>query len=219
VLVVDCLAAGHRYYGPGGWRACACNRSIPAHNDTRPDPAGGPGRAMVWRGSVVTACSSTSNLNGASDGTVQGCNPDFSQDDPETTPVRFLAREAALVLFCRRGDTTDHHPPGRHPDLSGGEWLVAVVVAARRAQDHPSPCSMPCYRSARRPPYGPREQDRLPEFSQSGFETRSGPTLHRGEPALTWCYLVGVTGFEPATSSSRTKRATKLRHTPVARGP
>lgn len=26
--------------------------------------------------------------------------------------------------------------------------------------------------------------------------------------------LVGVTGFEPATSSSRTKRATKLRHTP-----
>ena len=31
------------------------------------------------------------------------------------------------------------------------------------------------------------------------------------KPALT---MVGVTGFEPATSSSRTKRATKLRHTP-----
>ena len=29
---------------------------------------------------------------------------------------------------------------------------------------------------------------------------------------------VGVTGFEPATSSSRTKRATKLRHTPRAAG-
>ena len=27
--------------------------------------------------------------------------------------------------------------------------------------------------------------------------------------------LVGVTGFEPATSSSRTTRATKLRYTPV----
>src|SRR6476469_6117742 len=27
--------------------------------------------------------------------------------------------------------------------------------------------------------------------------------------------MVAVTGFEPATSSSRTKRATKLRHTPV----
>src|SRR5699024_11082385 len=28
-------------------------------------------------------------------------------------------------------------------------------------------------------------------------------------------HMVGVTGFEPATSSSRTKRATKLRHTPI----
>ena len=41
--------------------------------------------------------------------------------------------------------------------------------------------------------------------------------------ALTWDIipsqsgfpLVGVTGFEPATSSSRTTRATKLRHTPI----
>jgi site-specific DNA recombinase len=31
--------------------------------------------------------------------------------------------------------------------------------------------------------------------------------------------LVGVTGFEPATSSSRTKHATKLRHTPRTTGP
>ena len=30
--------------------------------------------------------------------------------------------------------------------------------------------------------------------------------------------MVGVTGFEPAASSSRTKRATKLRHTPMANG-
>lgn len=30
---------------------------------------------------------------------------------------------------------------------------------------------------------------------------------------------VGVAGFEPTTSSSRTKRATKLRHTPMARRP
>jgi hypothetical protein len=38
--------------------------------------------------------------------------------------------------------------------------------------------------------------------------TNSGASL---SPAET---LVGVTGFEPAASSSRTKRATKLRHTP-----
>ena len=35
--------------------------------------------------------------------------------------------------------------------------------------------------------------------------------------SLTWENVVGVTGFEPAASSSRTKRATKLRHTPVVR--
>ena len=34
-----------------------------------------------------------------------------------------------------------------------------------------------------------------------------------GEPALY--IFVGVAGFEPTTSSSRTKRATKLRHTPI----
>ncbi len=39
---------------------------------------------------------------------------------------------------------------------------------------------------------------------------RSIPPSHSG------FLLVGVTGFEPATSSSRTTRATKLRHTPKA---
>ena len=35
--------------------------------------------------------------------------------------------------------------------------------------------------------------------------------------ACGWCsrnYLVGLPGFEPGTSSSRTKRATKLRYSP-----
>ena len=31
------------------------------------------------------------------------------------------------------------------------------------------------------------------------------------------CELVGVAGFEPAASSSRTKRAAKLRYTPAPR--
>ena len=34
------------------------------------------------------------------------------------------------------------------------------------------------------------------------------------QPSQSGFPLVGVTGFEPATSSSRTTRATKLRHTP-----
>jgi hypothetical protein len=37
--------------------------------------------------------------------------------------------------------------------------------------------------------------------------------------AATRPNMVGVTGFEPATSSSRTKRATKLRHTPHSTEP
>jgi Phage integrase family len=40
------------------------------------------------------------------------------------------------------------------------------------------------------------------------------PNMH-----LTRHSAVGVTGFEPATSSSRTKRATKLRHTPCRTEP
>ena len=47
-------------------------------------------------------------------------------------------------------------------------------------------------------------------------DERAGPSRCRSQ--LTSAFvLVGVTGFEPATSSSRTKRATKLRHTPMAR--
>lgn len=37
-----------------------------------------------------------------------------------------------------------------------------------------------------------------------------------GEPASDLAFSVGVAGFEPTTSSSRTKRAAKLRYTPVA---
>lgn len=36
-----------------------------------------------------------------------------------------------------------------------------------------------------------------------------------GEPASDLHLCVGVAGFEPTTSSSRTKRAAKLRYTPV----
>ena len=47
-----------------------------------------------------------------------------------------------------------------------------------------------------------------------GLQRGKVPTKTTGQtlsPAMT---RVGVAGFEPTTSSSRTKRATKLRHTP-----
>jgi hypothetical protein len=44
-----CRSFGHDYGGPGSWRMCACERSIPSHAETDPDPAGGDGCGMQWR--------------------------------------------------------------------------------------------------------------------------------------------------------------------------
>jgi hypothetical protein len=44
--------------------------------------------------------------------------------------------------------------------------------------------------------------------------TKEGPELDDQSEPSTRLYAVGVAGFEPTTSSSRTKHATKLRHTP-----
>ncbi len=43
---------------------------------------------------------------------------------------------------------------------------------------------------------------------------RSARTRQATAKALTLGNVVGVAGFEPAASSSRTKRAAKLRYTP-----
>ena len=48
-----------------------------------------------------------------------------------------------------------------------------------------------------------------------GYSMAKGQVTVTGNMASDLQYSVGVTGFEPATSSSRTKRATKLRHTPL----
>jgi hypothetical protein len=50
-------------------------------------------------------------------------------------------------------------------------------------------------------------------------ESAEGPNrISRSGPVIC-CSAVGVAGFEPTTSSSRTKRATKLRHTPREASP
>ena len=51
----------------------------------------------------------------------------------------------------------------------------------------------------------------------SGRRIRAGSPLGVTGPGLLLC-CVGVAGFEPTTSSSRTKRATKLRYTPSVPG-
>ncbi len=60
-----------------------------------------------------------------------------------------------------------------------------------------------------------RSQDLLPVCSPRGprNEIRAGlPSGKTGSDLVL--HLVGVAGFEPTASSSRTKRATKLRYTP-----
>jgi integrase len=55
---------------------------------------------------------------------------------------------------------------------------------------------------------------RMPSYSV-GYSMAKGHVAVTGNVASGLYRSVGVTGFEPATSSSRTKRATKLRHTPL----
>lgn len=58
----------------------------------------------------------------------------------------------------------------------------------------------------------------IPNPALTLTESSQGPDpLSRIRP-LTWCFAVGVAGFEPTTSSSRTKRAAKLRYTPMSAG-
>jgi hypothetical protein len=46
-------------------------------------------------------------------------------------------------------------------------------------------------------------------------DSNGGPGLMAGTTVELVKLRVGVAGFEPTTSSSRTKRATKLRYTPM----
>ena len=58
-----------------------------------------------------------------------------------------------------------------------------------------------------RPPAPTQPQEATQQRFRAGLpERKNGPELAKP--------LVGVAGFEPTTSSSRTKRATKLRYTP-----
>ncbi len=46
---------------------------------------------------------------------------------------------------------------------------------------------------------------------------KKGKTLESSGASSVFAIMVGVAGFEPAASWTRTKRDTKLRHTPIAR--
>jgi hypothetical protein len=47
----QCQSFGHDYGGPGSWRVCACERSIPEHDGHEPwqDPTSWEGCGWLWR--------------------------------------------------------------------------------------------------------------------------------------------------------------------------
>ena len=99
-------------------------------------------------------------------------------------------------------------------DRSVAEWLSGSSGRARFSDPTATEAATTLVHGGARP-----TTELAARGAASLIRTTKGPA--------PWCrtlLLVGVTGFEPAASSSRTKRATKLRHTPVqhrkgSRGP
>lgn len=108
-----------------------------------------------------------------------------------------LRREAAQAVTAHSRRANLHLVTNRTPDEGSNYVHESGVIAGDRPSVRRNAfCSL-----RRERPNGslPWEQEKTLDAEAQG----SNMTL-----------LVGVTGFEPATSSSRTKRATKLRHTP-----
>ena len=66
-----------------------------------------------------------------------------------------------------------------------------------------------------RSPAAPRPRNPAAPRTHPATRPRNEKTAACFRSAAVSLHLVGVAGFEPTASSSRTKRATKLRHTPV----
>ncbi len=85
--------------------------------------------------------------------------------------------------------------------------VVSLLTGARAASRYAPSC---------RPGRSPWTASSRPDWERFGSHSHSvsyaeGRFLDRNRPLI----CVGVAGFEPAASSSRTKRAAKLRHTPL----
>ena len=73
-------------------------------------------------------------------------------------------------------------------------------------------CAVKGVRLRRIPAWKPVARPREPATQPAPGNEKTAACFRRAAVSL---HLVGVAGFEPTASSSRTKRATKLRHTPV----
>ena len=174
-------------------------------------PGGGPlGRrpSAVWRAPPLRAVRIASARLGGQLTT----SPRSRARVPPTTRRR-SRRPGGSVRRAggrRRRDQCDPLAGGHRCDGAGRP----PPVDRRRARYEPGPPRRPrrrCPFRAGRPAGPPSVATGLPGTTREprGYDEAAEPY---GPAALA---RVGVAGFEPTASSSRTKRATKLRHTPV----
>ena len=104
------------------------------------------------------------------------------------------------VALPRSGRSESRLGPGRSRTLISNVSLALTSWRVRRRRD-----------SVRRSPH-----ESAVLRMRLGCTTPKAAPPRNIIPSQSGLPLVGVTGFEPATSSSRTTRATKLRHTPKA---
>ena len=116
---------------------------------------------------------------------------------------RARARPARPDPGARCRPDAVHAGPGRHGPVGGVRAVVDCDPG--RTRGGPSPAERGSRPDSRDGAPSPRRGD-----DEGPSESASPPA---GGPSS-----VGVAGFEPTTSSSRTKRATKLRHTPMKPG-
>ena len=143
-------------------------------------------------------------------------------------------RAVPVTLFCTRG----RRPASPAALCTRGRWPARSPSAprafgsARRLEARPGPAAALEYRSRPHVEGVPCRRPRAPQ--PPACRRGALPPAPASFPPLRPCwqsvwlctykiagtkrsrrFTVGVAGFEPTASSSRTKRATKLRHTPV----
>ena len=152
--------------------------------------------------------------------------------------VLYRYRAVLVTLFCTRGRRPARSPPT--PRAFGSARRLEARPGPAAALGHHScphvegvPCHPPSGTTAARISKGrPATRPRVPQ--PPACRRGALPPAPASFPPLRPCwqsawlctykiagtkrsrrFTVGVAGFEPTASSSRTKRATKLRHTPV----
>jgi aspartate-semialdehyde dehydrogenase len=139
---------------------------------------------------------------------------------PDLEVLTTCVRMPAASCSRRRGSSWPRSPPRcRPPESIPPSWAGSGSIPPARTA---SPCSSRATTSARARPSTPYRSPKRSSpvgpdaASPGGVPVRAGakgpPGDGRGGPDR--CSVVGLAGFEPTTSSSRTRRATKLRYSP-----